>query len=334
MTNNSNQNLARLRFNRPNPHSLSDFLRRYRFILNDAAEALRAPIPLLPRDCATHEERLLQMKSALDTISAALAPEDFNNWITETEDLLLAFRAYTQQLAGNPNTHLYPLNFYLNSECSITVRPISAQELLHAAPEQHISSDDANEIASEIFKSLGRPAKATSVSPRKVHEGRLQGYTYQSIASMSGCSRTTLWRRLKAKRLRQGQISPTPQTGIANNNPIVPISQISDAPDVLDIPQLADTELDAIIQDLRINTPNTGLRLLAGSLRAKGYLITERRLRASLLRINPARPLDIPLRQLPTRVPYQVPGPNALWHFDGNHKLIRWGIVIHGSTDG
>ncbi|KAF5331773.1 hypothetical protein D9758_018551 [Tetrapyrgos nigripes] len=29
-----------------------------------------------------------------------------------------------------------------------------------------------------------------------------------------------------------------------------------------------------------------------------------------------------------------VPGPNALWHHDGQHGLIRWGIVIHGYIDG
>ena len=26
--------------------------------------------------------------------------------------------------------------------------------------------------------------------------------------------------------------------------------------------------------------------------------------------------------------------PLALWHFDGNHKLIRWRFVIHGCVDG
>ncbi|KAF8800927.1 hypothetical protein BYT27DRAFT_7042469, partial [Phlegmacium glaucopus] len=31
---------------------------------------------------------------------------------------------------------------------------------------------------------------------------------------------------------------------------------------------------------------------------------------------------------------YQVPRPNALWHIDGHHKLIAWGIVIHGVADG
>ena len=31
---------------------------------------------------------------------------------------------------------------------------------------------------------------------------------------------------------------------------------------------------------------------------------------------------------------YSVPGPNELWHVDGNHKLIRWCLVIHGGIDG
>ena len=30
---------------------------------------------------------------------------------------------------------------------------------------------------------------------------------------------------------------------------------------------------------------------------------------------------------------YYVPGPNALWHLDGNHKMIRWGLVIHREID-
>ncbi|XDV19357.1 hypothetical protein PO909_024841 [Leuciscus waleckii] len=31
---------------------------------------------------------------------------------------------------------------------------------------------------------------------------------------------------------------------------------------------------------------------------------------------------------------YTVPFPNAMWHIDGNHKLIRWRLVIHGGIDG
>ncbi|KAF8835009.1 hypothetical protein BDN67DRAFT_913766, partial [Paxillus ammoniavirescens] len=31
---------------------------------------------------------------------------------------------------------------------------------------------------------------------------------------------------------------------------------------------------------------------------------------------------------------YSVPRSNYLWHIDGHHKLIWWGIVIHGMIDG
>ena len=35
-----------------------------------------------------------------------------------------------------------------------------------------------------------------------------------------------------------------------------------------------------------------------------------------------------------TRRTYSVPGPNSLWHIDGHHSLLNWGLVIHGCIDG
>ncbi|KAI6139947.1 hypothetical protein BKA82DRAFT_3988122, partial [Pisolithus tinctorius] len=35
-----------------------------------------------------------------------------------------------------------------------------------------------------------------------------------------------------------------------------------------------------------------------------------------------------------TRCKYHIKQPNALWHIDSHHKLIQWGIVIHGFIDG
>ena len=31
---------------------------------------------------------------------------------------------------------------------------------------------------------------------------------------------------------------------------------------------------------------------------------------------------------------YNVNRPLGLWHFDGNHKLVRWRFVVHGCVDG
>ncbi|KAG1885423.1 hypothetical protein F4604DRAFT_1502278, partial [Suillus subluteus] len=39
-------------------------------------------------------------------------------------------------------------------------------------------------------------------------------------------------------------------------------------------------------------------------------------------------------RRVKRRHKYHVKRPNALWHVDGHHKLIRWGIVIHSFIDG
>ena len=46
-------------------------------------------------------------------------------------------------------------------------------------------------------------------------------------------------------------------------------------------------------------------------------------------------PYSVAMRWMDTLVrrEYHVTSPNALWHVDGNHKLIRWRMVIHGGTD-
>lgn len=58
--------------------------------------------------------------------------------------------------------------------------------------------------------------------------------------------------------------------------------------------------------------PTAGQKTLAGHLRSLGYHLQRSR----------------HWRR------YKVAGPNSLWHIDGNHKLIRWRVVIHGAIDG
>ncbi|KAJ6487516.1 hypothetical protein DFH09DRAFT_807270, partial [Mycena vulgaris] len=61
--------------------------------------------------------------------------------------------------------------------------------------------------------------------------------------------------------------------------------------------------------------------------------IQRRRVRGSMKRIDH---LGSVLRnhRAVDRQKYSVPHSNYLWHLDGHHKLIRWGIVIHGVVDG
>jgi hypothetical protein len=97
--------------------------------------------------------------------------------------------------------------------------------------------------------------------------------------------------------------------------------------------KISDLDLDTLIRDIRTTYPDYGIRYLTGTLRARGYRIQKRRIIASLHRVDV---VGITLRTQGRirRRKYQVTRPQALWHLDGHHKLIRWGIVIHGIVDG
>ena len=73
--------------------------------------------------------------------------------------------------------------------------------------------------------------------------------------------------------------------------------------------------------------------MIEGMLTAKGIKVVRRRLRASIHRVDP---VNVGLRWMRSnpRWRYDVAGPNALWHNDGLHKLIRYGFVIHACMDG
>ena len=56
-------------------------------------------------------------------------------------------------------------------------------------------------------------------------------------------------------------------------------------------------------------------------------------LRASIHRIDHERTVERRSHVINRRT-YMVAAPNAMWHVDGNHKLIRWWFVIHAGVDG
>ncbi|KAF7317402.1 Integrase catalytic domain-containing protein [Mycena chlorophos] len=96
---------------------------------------------------------------------------------------------------------------------------------------------------------------------------------------------------------------------------------------------LGDQELDVITRHFKRDKPSSGLRYLIGHLRQQGIKIQKERVRRSLLRVDG---LGQALRRRRTIVhrEYISPRPNAKWHMDGHHKLIRHGIVIHAFVDG
>ncbi|KAJ7878461.1 hypothetical protein B0H13DRAFT_1577562, partial [Mycena leptocephala] len=60
--------------------------------------------------------------------------------------------------------------------------------------------------------------------------------------------------------------------------------------------------------------------------------VQKERVRQSMLRIDGLG--QVLPKHIINRREYYSPRPNSVWHMDGYHKLIKWGIVIHGFIDG
>jgi hypothetical protein len=82
---------------------------------------------------------------------------------------------------------------------------------------------------------------------------------------------------------------------------------------------LTDDSLDELILRLHSHFRRAGLTMLDGMLRRLGYRVPRERIRESLMRIDPIHRVFQRIR-IRRRV-YSVPGPNHLWHHDGQHGM-------------
>ena len=130
-------------------------------------------------------------------------------------------------------------------------------------------------------------------------------FKWKKIAELIGVSRATLYRRLQ-------------EEGVSHDVSYTTIS---------------DRDLDRTIEAIKINRPNDGERLMAGHLASHGIFVTRARLRASIHRVDPVNTAARRSVTIRRRV-YYADGPNARWHVDGNHKLIKWRFVVLGGIDG
>ncbi|XP_070534703.1 uncharacterized protein [Ptychodera flava] len=98
---------------------------------------------------------------------------------------------------------------------------------------------------------------------------------------------------------------------------------------------LTNDELDAHVRDVLKDFPNCGFRRMGEFLKQRGFRVQRQLIHDSLYRVDAegvlTRAFEICLVE---RRPYNVYAPLALWHIDGNHKLIRWRFVVHGGIDG
>ena len=81
---------------------------------------------------------------------------------------------------------------------------------------------------------------------------------------------------------------------------------------------LSDQELDDIVLYILEAFPGFGRRMIDGHLKFLGHRIPCSQIQASYARVHGAPPTGFGPRRI-ERCIYSVPGPNSLWHHDGQH---------------
>lgn len=95
---------------------------------------------------------------------------------------------------------------------------------------------------------------------------------------------------------------------------------------------LSDDQLQSVVTSIKEHHPRAGEVMVQGHLRAQGGHVQRDGLRSVIHQIDP---IGATTRRRPPirRRVYSVPCPNYIWHIDGNHKLIRWRMVLHHAVD-
>ena len=147
----------------------------------------------------------------------------------------------------------------------------------------------------------GRGRPKANVSLEQLEFLLSYGFTVGDMSLVLGCSVRTVHRRLTENGLSVRQ----------------------------SFTQISDEDLDSIVLKINREYPRHGYRNVEGHLLERSIRVSRQRVRSSLCRVDPE---GVALRWSYTvqRRKYSVYGPNALWHIDGQHGLIRWRLVIHG----
>lgn len=161
----------------------------------------------------------------------------------------------------------------------------------------------------------GRPRK--SVDPTQLqtltHSSRM---TRNAVGVIFECSGRTIRRRL----VDHG-ISPA-------GPPVYTTSQSADGTIIQtyhpgsssDLSQLTNAELDILIRDIHTQFPSFGWQMIDGYLLQVGQRVPKRQIDESYTRLFGPSDRTFAQRRI-ARAPYNVPGPNSLWHHDGQHGM-------------
>ena len=158
-------------------------------------------------------------------------------------------------------------------------------------------TDSTRRVPDTSYGTVGRPKY---IIPFETLDMLLEsGLKVNDIANMFNVSKRTIERRMHECQLSVGQTYST----------------------------ITDEQLETEVNNLCTLYPNVGYRTIKGMLFSKGHRVQELRVRQAVQQCDPCgvlyRKLFMSTNRIQRRT-YSVSGPQALWHIDGNHKLIRY----------
>lgn len=92
-------------------------------------------------------------------------------------------------------------------------------------------------------------------------------------------------------------------------------------------------QLDQIVHNFAVGNARRGQRMTIGHLRHLQFRVPRQQVRDSIDRVDHDGKEQRKIKRIVRRV-YTVPGPLHLYHCDGHHKLVKYGIVTMGCIDG
>jgi hypothetical protein len=126
-------------------------------------------------------------------------------------------------------------------------------------------------------------------------------------------------RTIRRRALEYGLVEPGPPVFAyyeAQDGTVIRYHTSSTAP----MSDLSNDELDAITYQILETFPTFGRRMIAGHLSHMGHRVPRSRLVDSYWRVHGPPTSAFGGRRIERRV-YSVPGPNSLWHHNGQHGM-------------
>ena len=235
----------------------------------------------------------------------------FDELLLEAEQCLEAIR--DTLVAGPTETQVHGILQYLEG----VIEAISMVET--SLPDTELSPflDAVTELTSHLHLYIQTDITAYTATTTTSNTTRLHissqhlsflvecGFTLKDTATFFNCSTKTIQRRITEFGLQ----------------------------DIWSFTDISQADLDEITSLFTRSHPGAGYKSFQAFLCSQGLKVRRQHVRESMQRVDPDG-VSSRLRQCIRRRTYSVPGPNSLWHLDGNHKLIRWRIIIHGCVDG